>query len=433
MPKVAPGLRRYIAAALAGSDAGGADDTGLRVLLDSDPGVIEAAVRSLMAQLPTLPPPKVEALTHHLLHLAQDRKTPLSPHSQVAVVRLLGAVEDPGAAEVLWDRILPPHSAEVRTAALQALGNWVTAPGRTSSNACSPARPIGDFRVAAPALFILNRLPVPDRRPPRMAGPAAARTSRCARLALEKVGDRDTKEVAAALMRQLGHPDRNLREAALARLTRLEQGRKALTAALLEAEWADQAWQLARAQVPFARGSSHRVARRCSAAPRSSSKPATAGPTPSSSCSRETDAADLRDRLEAAALARRKKKAYPAALLYLRLPARPGAGFRHPPGAGGLRPQGLRPRPRRRGPRRRSLLAAVSTWPSRTRPSCSPSSKSSSGWNRKNSTTWGFTSPSRIAGRRKWPPRCCNWSSSCAPRFRTAQAAKSKLRSAALD
>ena len=328
MPKVAPGLRRYIAAALAGSGAGGADDTGLRVLLDSDPGVIEAAVRSLMSQIPTLAPAKLETLTEQLLHLAQDKKTPLSPHSEVAVVRLLGTVEDPRAGDVLWDRIGPPHSPEARTAALQALGKWVTTPSKDQLQrlfACAMAR---DFRVAAPALVILNRLPVHDRALSEWLSLLQAPDLSVRQVAMEKVGDRDTKEVAAALMGQLGHPDKNLREGALARLAKLEQGRKALTAALLEAESADRAWQLARAQAPFTRDYPEKWRDEVFG---HASKFLEAGDRradPLLFLLRETDAADLRDRLEAAALARRKKKAYPAALLYLRLLARdPALGF----------------------------------------------------------------------------------------------------------
>src|SRR5215207_10080395 len=46
MPKVAPGLRRYIAAALA-SGGTGADAAALAMLRDKDPNVVESAVRSL--------------------------------------------------------------------------------------------------------------------------------------------------------------------------------------------------------------------------------------------------------------------------------------------------------------------------------------------------------------------------------------------------
>ena len=71
------------------------------------------------------------------------------------------------------------------------------------------------------------------------------------RVALDKVGDRDKADVAEALMEQLQHPERSLRDVALARLTRLEAGRKALARQLLETDSVDRAWSLARAQAPF--------------------------------------------------------------------------------------------------------------------------------------------------------------------------------------
>src|SRR6185295_17652468 len=74
------------------------------------------------------------------------------------------------------------------------------------------------------------------------------------RLALEKLGDRDTPEVAEALLRQLRHPDRGLRDDALARLGRLESGRTALAEALLKADSPDAAWVLARTQEHFVGG-----------------------------------------------------------------------------------------------------------------------------------------------------------------------------------
>ena len=44
MPKVSPGLRRYIASALAGGGTASATAAAAAVLLDKDPGVVEAAV-----------------------------------------------------------------------------------------------------------------------------------------------------------------------------------------------------------------------------------------------------------------------------------------------------------------------------------------------------------------------------------------------------
>ena len=79
MPKVAPGLRRYIAAALAGGGTASATAAAAAVLLDKDPSVVEAAVRSLAEQIPALAAPQRQAWTDHLLELAGDRKTTMSP------------------------------------------------------------------------------------------------------------------------------------------------------------------------------------------------------------------------------------------------------------------------------------------------------------------------------------------------------------------
>src|SRR5947207_2489404 len=94
-PEHAPEVR--CAAALAAEGAGGAETAGLAVLLDKDPAVIEAAVRSLLAQVPSLDASHREALAEQLLHLLADKKHPLSPASESAVVRLLIVLGDPKA------------------------------------------------------------------------------------------------------------------------------------------------------------------------------------------------------------------------------------------------------------------------------------------------------------------------------------------------
>jgi len=148
------------------------------------------------------------------------------------------------------------------------------------------------------------------------------------RLAMEKIGDRDEDEVVEALLDQIRHPDRELREGSYARLTATDRGRKALTKALLTAEHADQAWPLARALAPHAgkfppkwRESVFKDAceyleandRRADAL---------------LFLLREADAEELRDRVREKALAWRKKKNYANAILYLRLLTRdPSAGW----------------------------------------------------------------------------------------------------------
>jgi HEAT repeat protein len=328
MHRVAPGLRRYIGAALAGAGAATPDGAGVAVLLDSDPGVVEAAARSLMAQVPTMSAAAVGALADNLLHLAQDKKHPLPPPSVVAVVRLLGALDDERAAAVLWERIAAPQPPDVRVAALQGLGKWAAAPGKDQLKRLFACATDADFRVAAPALVLLNRLSADTKSLPEWLSLFDAPDVSVRLMALDKVGDRDSAAVAEALMRQLSHPDRSLRDRALGCLAKMEHGRAALTNALLEADSADRAWQLARAQAPFARSYSaelrQEIFTRACAHLEDNDRHADA----LLFLLREADPTELRDRLEERAVALRKKKAYDKALLYLRLLARdPAMGF----------------------------------------------------------------------------------------------------------
>jgi HEAT repeat protein len=328
MPKVAPGLRRTIAAALAADGATGAEAVAFAVLLDKDPGVVEAAVRSLIEQVPTLTPARRQTLAEELLEVLGDKKAPVPPASEPAVVRLLAALDDPHAAAALWDRVLPPHPPELRAAALQAVGKWVGTPGKEQLRRLLTCAADRDFRVAAPTLMILRALPVSDKTLadwlPLLKAPDVA----VRRLAVEKLGDRDDEEVAAALLEQLAHPDRGLRDEALARLTKLSHGRAALTEALGKADTPDRAWQLARALAPFAKqfdaDAREEVFGRAGKFLEAGDRRADA----LLFLLREADPAELRNHVEERALALRKKKDYEKAIAYLKLLTRdPACGF----------------------------------------------------------------------------------------------------------
>jgi hypothetical protein len=318
MHHVAPGVRRYIAAALAEDGSAGDDSVALHVLLDTDPAVIDTATRTLLGQFGNLKEAKRQELTDSLVRLAGNKKQPLSAASETAVVRLLAALDNAKAASVLWDRIAPTHPPEVRAAALQGLGRWAESPGKEQLKRLFACASDADFRLVAPALVILRRLPVEERTAPEWLALMRAPDVAVRRLALEKIGDRDTDKVAAALLEQYGDPDRSLSDAALARLTRLDHGRAALTEALLEAPTADKAWPLARAQAPFARDYPDRIrtaifTRAC--------KHLEAGDRradPLLFLLREADASDLRDRVARQATTVRKKKGCAEALPYLR-------------------------------------------------------------------------------------------------------------------
>lgn len=326
MPKVSPGVRRYLAAALAGGSGAGAE--AIAVLLDGDPGVVDAAARSLAGQVPNLTAAQRRGLTDHLLDLLGDGSAPLQPASEGATVRLLVALDDPRAEAALWDRTLAPHPPGVRAAALQALGKWSTAPGKDQLHRLFACAADPDFRVAAPALLILKNLPVDRRALPEWLTLLHAPDVAVRLVALEKVGDRDTNDVAAALVEQLAHPDRTLRESALTRLSQLKSGRAALAAELIGAESADRAWALAKGLAPFIRDYPAawrdevfaQICDRLEASDRRADALLF--------LLREADAADLHQRLEERAAALRKKKDYSTALLYLRLLTRdPACGF----------------------------------------------------------------------------------------------------------
>jgi HEAT repeat protein len=328
MPQVAPGLRRYIAAALAASSTPSAEAATATVLLDKDPGVVEAAARSLLGQVPDMTPAQRQGLAAHLRALLANKKSPPPAVSEAALVRVLAALDDPSAAAVLWDRILPTHPPETRAAALQALGRWVSSPGKEQLKRLFGCAADPDFRVAAPALFILKALPADEKALPEWLALLRAPDVAVRRLAIEKIGDRDKEDVAKALLEQLDHADRGLRDLALAHLSRLEHGRRVLTTALLEVESPERAWALARAQAPFVKEYPARWRETLFAR---AGKCLEAGDRRAEALLfllREADAAELRQRLEERALALRKKKDYATALLYLRLLARdPAVGF----------------------------------------------------------------------------------------------------------
>jgi hypothetical protein len=328
MHHVAPGVRRIIAAALAVGGTSGKNDTTLGVLLDKDPAVVEAAVRSLSEQIPSFGAEQRSSLTDQLLQLLGNKKTALSPASETGAVRLLAVLGDERAAPVLWDRILPGNAPTIRATALQAVGAWVSSPGKDQLKRLLTCAADRDFRIAGPALLILKKLPVTDKAVAEWLTLFDGADVASRRLALEKLGDRDTADVAKAILQQTRHPDRGLRDAALARLTRLEHGRGVLTEALFAAETPDLAWTLARAQAPFVKDYPEKWREEVFAKASAHLEAEDRQADPLLFVLREAEPHDLRDRLEERALACRKKKQFPKALIYLRLLGRdPACGL----------------------------------------------------------------------------------------------------------
>lgn len=328
MPKVAPGLRRYIAAALSSSGSAAAEAAGAAMLLDKDPQLAAAAANAIIAKIPTLTPDHKTSLAEELVALASDRKHPLPASSELPVVRVLAALNAPAAAEVLWNWVQATHSTDVRAAALQAVGGWVEKPTKDQWQKLFSCAADPDFRVAAPALMVLNRQASHEKLADDWVKLLAAPDAAARRLAIEKIGNRDNAAVAAGLLAQLDHTDRGLRDAARARLVKLTAGRKALTGALLEAASPELAWQLARSVAAFVS--------EFSADLRTKLFDKACGYLEANDhrsdallfLLREADAVKLRENLFERAEALRKKKKYEAAMAYLRTVARdPSIGF----------------------------------------------------------------------------------------------------------
>jgi hypothetical protein len=328
MHAVAPGVRRYIAAALTGAAAPGADAVGVSVLLDKDPAIANAAAAAIIANIPSMPADRRSALAEEVLALAGNKKKPLSPSAELPVVRVLVALREPVSADVLWDRVLPPHSPDVRAAALQAVGGWIQTPTREQWRRLFLCASDADFRVAAPALMILSRMPVTEKMLPEWVSLLHAPDVAARRLGIEKVGEFDIAEVAQGLMAQFNHNDRGVRDAARSRLQQLKSGRKAILVALQKAESPEDTWQFARVAAKFAAdippATRKELATQASQYLEKNDHRADA----ILFLLRESDSAALQELLMERAVALRKKKKYELALTYLKVLARdPSIGF----------------------------------------------------------------------------------------------------------
>jgi hypothetical protein len=320
MPQTAPGLRRRIASALADTDTAGAETAALDALFDRDPGVVDASARSLIGKVPSLSKHHRKALVERVLDLLGPRKPHALPlASEAALVRLLSALEDSRGEAAFWARIDASRPVEIRASALQALGVLPCPSQKEKIGRLLVCAADGDFRVAASALMILKNFTVNDRNLKDWLPLLEAPNPGTRRFAMEKIGDKDKSDVAAALIRQMDHPDRGLRELAISYLAKSGQGREALVRALRGASNPDQAWALARVQAPFVRD--YTPAQRASLFKQACNF-LDAGDRRADALLfllREADHRGLRDLLEERALSHRKKKDYPKALIYLRL------------------------------------------------------------------------------------------------------------------
>jgi HEAT repeat protein len=327
--KVVPGVRKYIAAALAGAEADGAKDaSGIAMLKEKDPAVVEAAVNTLAGRIPTLDAKRKRSLADELFDLTKSKKIKITPIAEAGVVRLASLLDDDRAEPLLWDRVLPSLPAEVRSAAIQALSKFVENPSKDQRAKLFQCAADPQFRVAAPAMMLLDKFPVNDKQLGEWLSLFDAPDLAARRFALNKVGDRDTTEVASKLVEQVKHPDRKFRSDVLAKLANLSKGRKALAKPLREAETPEEAWDLARAVAPFAKGDPKTWGDELFAVTAKYLEAGDKRVDPLLFVLREAGATELRDRLEAKAAGFKKKEDFEKALLYYKAAHRdPASGF----------------------------------------------------------------------------------------------------------
>jgi hypothetical protein len=329
MHRVVPGVRKYIAAALAGAEADGSKDaSGIAMLKERDPAVVEAAVNTLAGRIPSLDAKRKRGLADELFELAKSKKIKLTPQAEAGVVRLAGLLDDERVEPLLWDRIMPPLPAEVRSAAIQALSKFIDNPSKEQRARLFQCAADPQFRVAAPAMMLLDKYPVSDKQLGEWLALFDAPDLAARRFALNKVGDKDSAEVATKLVEQVKHPDRKYRSDVLAKLANLSKGRKALAKPLKEAETAEEAWDLARAVAPFAKGDPKTWGDELFAVTAKHLEAGDKRVDPLLFVLREAGPTELRDRLEAKAAGFKKKEDFENALLYYKAAHRdPAAGF----------------------------------------------------------------------------------------------------------
>jgi HEAT repeat protein len=315
-----PFLRKRIAAALAQSGSQGASIAGAHALLDSDAGVVEAAARSLAGQVPNLPDAQKRGLADYLIRTLQEkRKPPLTAASEAAMLRVLSALHHPKTEDIFWKCIEPHRPPAVRSAGLQALGTLP--PPRSDSRIqvllkCAAEK---EFQLVAPALMLLKTAAVSKKLRKEWLRLLDAPDVGVRGFAIERLGERDEPGVIAALLPQLEHADRGVREKAFEALKRTPRGRLALIKALVEAKNVDDAWTLARAQAVFASELPTAVRGKLFAQACRHRDADDRRADPLFFLLREIDAAWLRDEIEARGLELRKKKDYAGAVSYLKM------------------------------------------------------------------------------------------------------------------
>jgi hypothetical protein len=288
-------------------------------LFDADPKVIDATARSLATEVPSYSTGQRHALAKFLGEALDGKNQALSARSEAAVIRVLGALHEGKSEEIYWDRLTPASPAEVRAAALQALGAKVEPNSDARLQKILACAADTDFHIVATALTILRSVPVNPKHTRHWLKLLEAPDVATRRFAVEKLHSIDKPEVAQALAAQMNHPDGGLRDDALHALRGSAAGRQALVDRLEEAAGPDDAWFLARALAPTAAELPATVRARLFEEALAFQNAEDRRAAPLWFLLRECDSAWVRDRLEEKAAALRKKKKYEEALHLYRL------------------------------------------------------------------------------------------------------------------
>jgi hypothetical protein len=235
------------------------------------------------------------------------------------MVRILAGLHDPRAENIYWQRIDVGHPTALRAAALQALGTLPPPTADLKLQKLLVCAADADFQVVAPALMILRNVPVARKNVKQWQRLLEAPDVATRLFAVEKVKGSDSPEVAQALLPQLRHPDRKLRDEALAALRGSASGREVLFEALLGAETVDETWFLARSLGESARElpvkAQERLFKQACAEQDRDDRRADA----LWFLLRAADAEATKEQIEERALALRKKRDFAKALAYVRL------------------------------------------------------------------------------------------------------------------
>lgn len=319
MDEASPSLRSRIAAELARAGTNNALVVTGHALLDDDPKVVDAAARSLAMEVPSFSTPQRHVLAkflHDELHAKGKRH---KPKTEAALVRVLGTLHEAKAEDVFWSRISAPHPAEVRAAALQALGNQgipISAAKLPKLLACAADH---DFQIVAAALMLLKSFPIKASNARPWLALLDAPDVATRRFAVDKLKGIDSAEVARGLAHQLGHPAKELREESLEAMLGFAAGRQALFDQLLESKSVEEAWFLARALAAIAGDFSQLNPSKLFTHAASLHDADDRRATPAWFLLRAADHDGARDQIEARADSLRKKKKFAEALSYYRL------------------------------------------------------------------------------------------------------------------